>query len=154
MPRSSHSSRFDHPNISCIRQVISIFTNLGERLWMAFIGVAIMPVFMKNVHLIQTLKGVNKNRNFQRGNLINVLSCLKKWKQAKESERKVLWMFLCDATYSIASTVKIICDNRYKYLLYLSQARCGETSVLIYAFSVYRPEFCGLYHGCQVCFEV
>jgi hypothetical protein len=94
---------------------------------MAFIGVAIMPVFMKIGQLIQTLKDVNKNRNFQHGKLINLLSCLKKWKPAKESERKELWMYLCDAAWSIASTVKIICDNGYKYLLYLSQARCGKT---------------------------
>ena len=96
-------------------------------LYMAFIGVAIMPVFMKIGQLIQTLKDVNKNGNFQHGSLINVLSCPKKWKQAKESERKELWMYLCDAAESIASTVKIICDNRYKYLPCLSQARCGET---------------------------
>jgi len=97
---------------------------------------------MKIVQLIQTLKDVNKNRNFQNGNLIDVRSCFKKWKQPKESERKELWIYLCDATYSIASTVKIICDNRYKYLLYLSQAQCRETSVLIYTSSVYRPDFC------------
>jgi hypothetical protein len=120
---------------------------------MAFIGVAIMPVFMKISQLIKKLNDVNKNRNFQHGNLINVLSCLKKWKQAKESERKELWMYLCDAAYSIASTVKIICDSRYKYLLYLSQGQCGETSVLIYAFSVYHPEVCGSYHGFQIYFE-
>lgn len=71
------------------------FYELRENeLWMTFIGLATMPVYMKIGQLIQTLKDVNKNRNFQHGNLINVLSCLKKWKQAKESERKDLWMYL------------------------------------------------------------
>ena len=65
---------------------------------MAFIGVAIMPGFMKTLQLIQTLKDVNKKRNLHRGNLINVLSCFKKWKQANESEWKELSMYLCDAS--------------------------------------------------------
>ena len=39
-----------------------------------------------------------------------------------------------DAAYSIAPTVKRICDKKYKYLVSLSQARGRKTSVLVYDF--------------------
>jgi len=43
---------------------------------------------MKIVQLIQTLKDVNKNRNFQIGNLMNIFSCFKKRKQHKNRNTK------------------------------------------------------------------